>query len=118
MAALEACPFCGTDSDLLLTLGQDNRGDAYYVNCRACDTDGPLGDDDASAARLWNTRALSAREEQVRRTALVEGARWAVSEAVERAKARWMDDGTAQLVTSDIQNIDPAAILEREKVKL
>jgi len=73
-------------------------------------------------------RALSVREEQVRRDALVEGARWGLKEA--RAMATLtrciMRPGsycahdrctTIDRCDSAIAAIDPAAILEREKGK-
>jgi len=66
-------------------------------------------------------RALSAREEQVRRTALVEGARWGLQEARARCTKASLSlrNGGAinavRTVAGDITSVNPTAILGREK---
>ena len=64
------------------------------------------GNDAAKLEELDSfVRALAAREEQVRREALVEGARWALGQARD----------VADEAREAIDEIDPAAILESEK---
>jgi hypothetical protein len=51
--ALLPCPFCGGQPEIL-------RGH-FFVHCPNpdCATDGPTGDDERDAIRLWNTRKES-----------------------------------------------------------
>jgi len=108
MTALEACPFCGNDKSRQMNGDDDitlcGIAPLWFVSCPQCGATGPSDREQTPALKAWNTRALSAREEQVRRTALVEGARWALKEA-------------RPFGGTGIDAIDPAAILEREKVK-
>jgi hypothetical protein len=101
MTALEACPFCGESHDLHIQYG-------WPIVCKRCGAKGGhswnwMTWTQELAVKAWNVRALSAREEQVRRGALVEGARWALKEA-------------RPFGGTGIDDIDPAA-LEREKGK-
>lgn len=104
MTALEACPFCGSHRlRLEPTYREDRREWHGTVDCLNCRCSGPSAQTPNGARAAWNTRALSARDAQIRREALVEGARWAHEKlaTVIAPGATWW--------------FDPAAILEREK---
>jgi len=61
-------------------------------------------------------RALSARDAQIRREALVEGARWAIGRAADAVAKACDEQGESNWPAGVVAAIDPAAILEREKV--
>jgi hypothetical protein len=93
-----------------------------------------LGDDGhiqigIGAGIVAAVRALSAREEQVRREALVEGARWGLGKSIDELRlgicaqtkeGKPCDHEACSgrlLHIVRLDAVDPAAILEREKVK-
>ena len=54
------CPFCGSDDTIVhQAADDDNMTWRNAVSCRNCDTQGPMGDDEASAITKWNQRELS-----------------------------------------------------------
>ena len=119
MTALEACPFEHDEGRPFPPKVVD--GDPVYTVCVECplckargphisydgsqdDTDQVKAGAERAAVDEWNKaqRALSARDAQIRREALVEGARWAhekLATAIAPGASWWFD---------------PAAILERE----
>lgn len=52
---LRECPFCGSSEDvIIMSVGESEK--VFYVHCIICQAEGPLGDTESEARRLWNER--------------------------------------------------------------
>ena len=79
---LKPCPFCGSDRVQILGRGSE----PYYVNCKACDAEGPVEYNETAAVKSWNTRAEVKAEEKAEAKGIMDSDLLRCSRALSRGE--------------------------------
>lgn len=62
---LKPCPFCGNAE---LNISMSSIGKAYWISCRACRAEGPVGiNDKEHGVELWNNRTKEMKKTMPKR---------------------------------------------------